>query len=219
MAYFTKIADRMYEGASTDTKPTGVPNGTICRYTDTLEVVITYDGGTTYINADKRLRLVEEDGSFIDLPAEFLALATILGEVQASPTANTLLARAKTLATLIGEIQDSPTENTLLERLKALETAVVALPGALPTLHMATGTGQKAAESGKLYYAVWSGAGGGPEPRFRLADAGGTFFDAYSELKVCVVLAPATPMPFTTSLTVTSDARTCNVGYTLDSEE
>ncbi len=84
---------------------------------------------------------------------------------------------------------------------------------------MATGTGVKANESGKLYYAVWSGAGGGPEPRFRLADAGGTFFDAYSELKVCVVLAPATPMPFTTSLTVTSDARTVNVGFTLDSEE
>jgi len=78
MADFVKIADRMYEGASTDTKPTGVPNGTICRYTDTREVVITYDGGTTYINADKRVRLVEEDGSYIDLPGEFATLVLAL---------------------------------------------------------------------------------------------------------------------------------------------
>ena len=75
MADFIKIADRMYEGDSGDTKPSNVPNGTICRYTNTREVVITYDGGSTWINADKRIRLVEEDGTFIDL---LPALAAII---------------------------------------------------------------------------------------------------------------------------------------------
>lgn len=49
-------------------------------------------------------------------------LATLMGEVQASPTANTLLDRLKTLSTLIGEVQASPTSNTLLDRLKTLAT-------------------------------------------------------------------------------------------------
>lgn len=100
-----------------------------------------------------------------------------------------------------------------------VETAVALLPVAPPSLRMATGTGEKVSESGKLYFIVWSGAGGGPEPRMRLADSGSTFFDTYSELKVCVVLAPAIPMPFTGNLTITSDARTVAIGYTLDSEE
>ena len=106
----------------------------------------------------------------------------------------------------------------LLDKVKAVETAIAALPAALPALRMSTSTGQIAAESGKIYLIIWSGAGGGPEPRYRLSDAGGTFFDTYSELKVCVVVTPATPIPFTTSLTVTTDARTTLVGYILDSD-
>lgn len=100
-----------------------------------------------------------------------------------------------------------------------VETAIAALPAAPPALHMAIGTGEKVAESGKLYFIVWAGPGGGPEPRMQLADSGSTFFDTYSELKVCVVLAPAIPMPFTGNLTITSDARAVAIGYTLDSEE
>lgn len=66
MADFIKIADRMYEGASTDTKPSDVPNGTICRYTNTREVVITYDHGVTWINADKRVRVVTKTGAIYE---------------------------------------------------------------------------------------------------------------------------------------------------------
>ncbi|MDO3434315.1 hypothetical protein QWJ46_16670 [Rhizobium sp. CBN3] len=51
-------------------------------------------------------------------------LASILGEVQASPTANTLQDRLKTLAALIGEVQANPTANTLLDRLKSIATAL-----------------------------------------------------------------------------------------------
>jgi hypothetical protein len=50
------------------------------------------------------------------------ALSTLIGEVQASPTSNTLLDRLKTLSTLIGEVQASPTANTILDRLKTLAT-------------------------------------------------------------------------------------------------
>ncbi len=108
---------------------------------------------------------------------------------------------------------------TIITAIEAVETAVGLLPVSPPSLRTATGTGQKVSENGKLYYIVWAGAGGGPEPRMRLADTGGTFFDMYSELKVCVVLAPATPIPFTGNLTITSDARTVSIGYTLDSDE
>ncbi|MGO8093236.1 hypothetical protein [Rhizobium leguminosarum] len=56
------------------------------------------------------------------------ALASILGEVQASPTANTLQDRVKTLAALVGEVQANPTANTLLDRLKTIGTALVTGP-------------------------------------------------------------------------------------------
>lgn len=64
-----------YIGLSTDTKPTGVPPGSICRTTDTQAEYTTSDGGTTWV-----LRNAE-------------------GEVQASPTANTVLGRLKALLT------------------------------------------------------------------------------------------------------------------------
>jgi len=59
---------------------------------------------------------------------------TGMGEVQASPTANTLLGRLDEIEAaideinvLIGEVQASPTENSLLERQKAIETALTAI--------------------------------------------------------------------------------------------
>lgn len=60
-------------------------------------------------------------------------LEALIGEVQASPTENTLLERSKAIETaltaintLIGAIATSPTENTLLERQKAIETVITA---------------------------------------------------------------------------------------------
>ncbi len=102
----------------------------------------------------------------------------------------------------------------MITAIEAVETAI-----AKPAMRKATGTGQKITENAKLYYVVWAGAGGGPEPRMRLADNSGTFFDMYSELKVCVVLAPAEPIPIVGQLTITSDARKVSIGYTLDSDE
>lgn len=55
------------------------------------------------------------------------AINTRLGEVQASPTANTVLDRLKALATIAGEVQASPTSNTMLDRLKRVETALTAI--------------------------------------------------------------------------------------------
>lgn len=50
MADFIWVADRMYEGASTDTKPSsGIPNGSLAKETDTLMTYITYDHGATWI--------------------------------------------------------------------------------------------------------------------------------------------------------------------------
>ena len=54
-------------------------------------------------------------------------LEIALGEVDANPTAYTVLARLKDLATTIGEVQAAPTANTLLARLKNLETKVDAI--------------------------------------------------------------------------------------------
>ncbi len=113
----------------------------------------------------------------------------------------------------------APSTTALETAIADVETAVAALPVSPPSLRKATGTGQKVSESGKLYYVVWAGAGGGPEPRIRLADDTSTFFDTYSELKVACILAPASPIPFSGNLTITSDARTVNIGYTLDSDE
>jgi len=57
------------------------------------------------------------------------ALEALIGEVQASPTANTLLDRVKTLSTLIGEVQANPTDNTVLDRLKDLLTGIILAEG------------------------------------------------------------------------------------------
>lgn len=71
-------------------------------------------------------------------------LDTKLGEVQGSPTANTVLDRLKTgntslasLETKIGEVQASPTANTVLDRLKAIATGIT---GLLSGIVLAAGT-------------------------------------------------------------------------------
>jgi len=63
-----KLLERYYEGESSDDKPTGVIAGSTFRETDTQKLWITYDG-TNWIVADKRVRLVDESGDFVDLAA------------------------------------------------------------------------------------------------------------------------------------------------------
>lgn len=65
-------------------------------------------------------------------------LLAAFGEAEASPDANTLLARLKavetslaSLITLYGEVGANPTANTVLERLKAVQTSVAAASIAL----------------------------------------------------------------------------------------
>ena len=64
-----KILEKHYEGLSTDDKPVGVINGTTFKETDTNANYITYDG-TNWIVTDRRVRLVNEDGSFVSIPDE-----------------------------------------------------------------------------------------------------------------------------------------------------
>ena len=64
---------------------------------------------------DHRTELIESDGTEIDLPT---LLEAIVAAAEGGETAT------EALATLIGEVQASPTANTLLERLKALESAI-----------------------------------------------------------------------------------------------
>jgi hypothetical protein len=57
-----------------------------------------------------------------------------VGEVQATPTANTILDRLKALATRIGEVQEAPTQYTLLDRLREINliSGVKKIVDALP---------------------------------------------------------------------------------------
>lgn len=100
-------------------------------------------------------RIVDEDGN--DLMATGLTVDTgdledkadeakaLIGEVQASPTSNTVLDRLKTLATRIGEVQASPTSNTILDRLKALLTGIVLAAGTnvIGKVRLVTATGDE----------------------------------------------------------------------------
>lgn len=99
-----KIIPTHYEMSSGDTPPTGVLPITTLRETDTNRMWITYDGGTTWIVADKRVRLVEADGTLIDLPAEFAALLTLIGAAQDAPAAYTLLKRLKDIVTAVAAL-------------------------------------------------------------------------------------------------------------------
>lgn len=75
-----QVLSNYYEGLSTDVKPTGVLARTTFRETDTRATYITYDG-TNWEVADKRVRLVTEEGIFIDIPAEFDALIAAIGDI------------------------------------------------------------------------------------------------------------------------------------------
>lgn len=75
-----QILTKHYEGLSTDDKPTSVISGTTFRETDTRVLWITYDG-TNWVVADRRVRLVNEDGTFIDVPGEFDTLEAVLSDM------------------------------------------------------------------------------------------------------------------------------------------
>jgi len=75
-----------------------------------------------------------EDPNSDAIVASLAALEGQVGEVQASPTENSVLERLKVIETefneleaLFGEVQASPTSNSLLDRLKALKTSVDAI--------------------------------------------------------------------------------------------
>ena len=72
-----QILDKHYEGLSTDVKPVGVIIGTTFRETDTRANHITHDG-TNWVVADERVRLTNEDGTFVDLPGEFAAVVAAI---------------------------------------------------------------------------------------------------------------------------------------------
>jgi len=75
------LSTHKYTGLSTDAKPTGVPAGSTFLTTDTQTLYITYDG-TNWVLKEQT------------------------GEVQASPTSNTVLARLKDISTGIDEAND-----------------------------------------------------------------------------------------------------------------
>jgi hypothetical protein len=94
--------------------------------TNPLSVVVdggvTIEGGVT-VNLEGVATTAKQD-----------ALAAIVGEVQVSPTTNTVLDRLKTLFTAIddladrvGEINESPTYNTLLDRVKVVSSGISTL--------------------------------------------------------------------------------------------
>jgi hypothetical protein len=103
----------------------------VLRYLDRLEDVDVgvVPGQTT-----------DSTGAIIDPATKDLQedLNGLIGEVQASPTANTVLDRLKALLTglsaLVGEVQASPTANTVLDRLKTLGSVVQERAGT-PTLY------------------------------------------------------------------------------------
>lgn len=67
-----QIIPTHYEFETGDSKPTGVKLPvTTLRDTLTNAMWITYDGGANWIIADKRVRIVKEDGSFADVGYEF----------------------------------------------------------------------------------------------------------------------------------------------------
>ena len=70
-----QIFYKHYEGLAEDDKPTGVLIGSTFKVTDTGAIYKTYDG-TNWVLVDKRVRLVEEDGTFIDLPTELAAIVS-----------------------------------------------------------------------------------------------------------------------------------------------
>jgi len=68
-----QILEKYYEGLSTDVKPTGVIAGSVFRETNTRATYTTYNGDD-WVVADIRYRLVNEDGTYVDVPGEFETL-------------------------------------------------------------------------------------------------------------------------------------------------
>ncbi len=64
-----QILAKYYEGESTDDKPTGVISGSTFQEIDTQAVYISYDGDT-WVVADERVRLTNEDGTYFNSPGE-----------------------------------------------------------------------------------------------------------------------------------------------------
>ena len=111
MADYMKIAGGIgqFIGASTDTKPTtDAPTGSRCYEYDTNKWYITSDAGTTWVEMQDLNALILGAGTAIvgkvgidqTTPGTTNNVAmTGMGEVQASPTPYTLLARVKDLIT------------------------------------------------------------------------------------------------------------------------
>ena len=76
----TKVLGKHYEGLSIDAKPVGAIAGSTFHETDTGADYATYDG-TTWIVADKRGRITNEGGTFVDIPAEFAAIVTAIEDI------------------------------------------------------------------------------------------------------------------------------------------
>lgn len=82
------------------------------------------------LDANGRLQTSIKDAALPEGASTAANQATVLsriGEVQVSPTANTLLDRLKALTTALGEVQASPTANTALDRLKVIAAEIGAL--------------------------------------------------------------------------------------------
>jgi uncharacterized membrane protein YfbV (UPF0208 family) len=87
------------------------------------------DGKRSTLKLQTAGQKIQDESASVTLASDddlVIAVADLLsrfGEVQSTPTANTVLARLKDLATIFGEVSDTPTANTLADRLKALLTA------------------------------------------------------------------------------------------------
>lgn len=75
-----QILTKHWEGLSIDDKPVGVISGSTFEETDTGAIFITYDGNNWEV-ADERVRLTDETGIFIDIPAEFEDIVTAIEAV------------------------------------------------------------------------------------------------------------------------------------------
>jgi hypothetical protein len=89
---------------------------------DRLKTLATYLGILTETAPGTDTASSGVNGRLQRIAQRITSMMALVGEVQASPTANTLLDRLKTLATLVGEVQASPTANTVLARLKTIAT-------------------------------------------------------------------------------------------------
>ncbi len=115
MPAFAQVAQNLFIGASTDTKPAACVIGARCYETNTRKWYITADGGSTWVEMN-------------DLDAVVLGAGTaIIGQVgidQTTPGTTNNVA-----VTGMGEVQANPTANTVLGRLKDLLTGIVLAAG------------------------------------------------------------------------------------------